>query len=64
MTDTQTKCCANCAYLTKRNLCERYNIYLFGMNMRLCSVCECFMPVSDESGDVIEGQASKNHSRE
>ena len=64
MSDKSKECCANCAHLNKRNYCDRYNIYLLGMDVTKCSVCECFTPVSEISGDVALTDLSKNHLRE
>ena len=57
------KCCADCGHLTKRNYCKRYNIFMLGANMEQCT-CECFVPASEISDDVIDLDLAHYHSRE
>lgn len=56
-------CCADCGYLTKRNYCMRYEIFMLGVNVRLCT-CESFTLESELDNDVSLQLQTNNHSRE
>ncbi|MCM1533719.1 MAG: hypothetical protein NC099_03600 [Corallococcus sp.] len=62
MSDKKTKCCADCAYLNKLYVCERYNIALLNVASTYYSYCECYI-TSDKTDDVLEDRKGKHHSR-